>query len=130
MDELNLPNLHVLDLNDNQLREVHLSEFRRLPRVERLSVSGIPLVTLFSAPGDLTEVVMSALRVLDLSRVDLKVLNVSFLSAMPELHTVNLSEARVHVLPGVGGGGGGRFSVLEATACAGPAWLHRDPLSP
>ena len=47
VDELNLPNLHVLNLNDNQLREVHLSEFRRLPRLERLSVSGNPLVTVF-----------------------------------------------------------------------------------
>ena len=65
-DELNFPNLHVLDLNDNQLREVHLSEFRRLPHLERLSVSGNALVTLFSAPADLTGVVMSALRVLDL----------------------------------------------------------------
>ena len=31
VDELNFPNLHVLDVKDNQLREVHLSEFRRQP---------------------------------------------------------------------------------------------------
>ena len=117
VDELNFPNLHVLDLNDNQLREVHLSEFRRLPRLERLSVSGNPLVTLFSAPGDLTEVVMSALRVLDLSRVDLKVLNVSFLSAMPELHTVNLSAARVHVLQGGGFRSLRQLRVLDLRGC-------------
>ena len=45
VDELNFPNLHVLDLNDNQLWEVHLSEFRRLSRLERLSVSGNPLAS-------------------------------------------------------------------------------------
>ena len=122
VDEMNLPNLHVLNLNDNQLREVHLSEFRRLPRLERLSVSGNPLVTLFSAQDDLTGMVMSALRMLDLSRVDLKVLNVSFLPAMPELHTVNLSAARVHVLQGGGGGGGGvkslrQLRVLDLRGC-------------
>ena len=117
VDELNLPNLHVLDLSDNQLREVYLSEFRRLPRLERLSVSGNPLVTLFSAEGDLTEVVMSALLVLDLSRVDLKVLNVSFLSAIPELHTVNLSAARVHVLQGGGFQSLRQLRVLDLRGC-------------
>ena len=116
-DELNFPNLHVLDLSNNQLREVYLSEFRRLPRLERLSVSGNPLVTLFSAEGDLTEVVMSALLVLDLSRVDLKVLNVSFLSAMPELHTVNLSAARVHVLQGGGFQSLRQLRVLDLRGC-------------
>ena len=117
VDELNLPNLHVLDLNDNQLREVHLSEFRRLPRLERLSVSRNPLVSLFSAAGDLTGVVMSALRVLDLSSVDLKVLNVSFLSAMPELHAVNLSAARVHVLQGEGFQSLRQLRVLDLRGC-------------
>ena len=117
VDELNFPNLHVLDLNDNQLREVHLSEFRRLPRLERLSVSGNPLVTLFSAQDDLTGMMMLALRVLDLSRVDLKVLNVSFLSAMPELHTVNLSEARVHVLQEGGFRSLRQLRVLDLRGC-------------
>ena len=117
VDELNFPNLHVLHLNDNQLREVHLFEFRRLPRLERLSVSRNPLVSLFSAAGDLTGVVMSALRVLDLSSVDLKVLNVSFLSAMPELHAVNLSAARVHVLQGEGFQSLRQLRVLDLRGC-------------
>ena len=117
VDELNFPNLHVLNLNDNQLREVYLSEFRRLPRLERLSVSGNPLVTLFSAPGDLTGVVMSALRILDLSRVDLKVLNVSFLSAMPELHIVNLSAAGVKLLQGEGFQSLRQLRVLDLRGC-------------
>ena len=60
---------------------------------------------------------MSALRVLDLSRVDLKVLNVSFLSTMPELHTVNLSAARVHVLQEGGFQSLRQLRVLDLCGC-------------
>ena len=68
--DLNFPNLHVLDLNEKKLKEIHLAELRGLPHLERLSVSGNALVTLFSAVSDRTGVVMSALRVLDVSRLN------------------------------------------------------------
>ena len=115
--DLNFPNLHVLDLSDNQLVEIHLVEFRRLPNLERLFVSGNPLVTLFSVAGDRTGVVMSALRVLDVSRLNLKVLDVSFLPALPELHTVNLSAAGVHVLKGEGFRSLRKLRVLDLRGC-------------
>ena len=115
--DLNFPNLHVLDLSDNQLVDIHLVEFRRLPNLERLFVSGNPLVTLFSVVGDRTGVVMSALRVLDVSRLNLKVLDVSFLPALPELHTVNLSAAGVHVLKGEGFRSLRKLRVLDLRGC-------------
>ena len=115
--DLNFPNLHILDLSDNQMVEIHLVEFRRLPNLERLFVSGNPLVTLFSVAGDRTGVVMSALRVLDVSRLNLKVLDVSFLPALPELHTVNLSAAGVHVLKGEGFRSLRKLRVLDLRGC-------------
>ena len=115
--DLNFPNLHVLDLNEKKLKEIHLAELRGLPHLERLSVSGNPLVTLFSVAGDRTGVVMSALRVLDVSRLNLKVLDVSFLPALPELHTVNLSAAGVHVLTGEGFRSLRKLRVLDLRGC-------------
>ena len=115
--ELNLPNLRILDLNDNQLGEIHVAELRLLSNLETFSLSGNPLVTLFSEASDPTGMMLTALRVLDLSRVHLKVLTQSFLSALPELQVVNLSAAGVDVLQGGGFRSSRKLRVLDLRGC-------------
>ena len=91
------PNLHSLDLSDNLLKEVHGDHFIHMPRLTVLFLAGNPLTSVFALyAGSSTQ--LHQLRMLDLSRVELRAVDPSLFTVFPNLHTLNLSHSGVEFL--------------------------------
>ena len=93
-DELSFPNLQTLDLSDNRIREISFDQLSFLVNLKSLYLSGNPVTALFS-DGPSGQSSIPQLLKLDLSRVDLEVLNVSVLDPLTKLRTLNLSHSGV-----------------------------------
>lgn len=93
-DDLRFPNLHTLDLSDNRIREISFDQLSFLVNLKSLYLSGNPVTALFS-DGPSGQSPIPQLLKLDLSRVDLEVLNVSALDPLNKLRTLNLSHSGV-----------------------------------
>ena len=92
LDNVTLPNLRSLDLSDNNLRAVRVSDLKGLPRLLVLFLSGNPIARLF-ADGESSEGSVAALTHLDLSRVKLKTFDFTTVAAFPGLQILNLSRS-------------------------------------
>ena len=87
-----LPNLRSLDLSDNNLRAVRISNLKGLPRLLILFLSGNPIARLF-ADVESSEGSVAVLTHLDLSRVKLKTFDFTTVAAFPGLQILNLSRS-------------------------------------
>ena len=88
-----LPNLRHLDLSDNRLSAVTSAHLSLLKHLQRLSLAGNPLVTVFGqGPGFPS---LRSLRELDLSGVVMTTLNVDDLSVLINIQRLNLSHSGV-----------------------------------
>ena len=88
-----LPNLRHLDLSDNRLSAVTSTHLSPLKHLQRLSLAGNPLVTVFGQGPGLPS--LRSLRELDLSGVVMTTLNVDDLSVLLNLQRLNLSHCGV-----------------------------------
>ena len=93
-DDLRFPNLQTLDLSDNRIREISFDQLSFLVNLKSLYLSGNPVTALFS-DGPSGQSLIPQLLKLDLSRVDLEVLNVSALDPLSKLRTLNVSHSGV-----------------------------------
>ena len=92
LDNVTLPNLRSLDLSDNHLRAVRVSDLKGLPRLLVLFLSGNPIARLF-ADVESSEGSVAVLTHLDLSRVKLKTFDFTTVAAFPGLQILNLSRS-------------------------------------
>ena len=97
MDDFVFPNLHALDLSDNQIADVRVTYLESMPNLQVLFLGGNPVVSLFSDnEKNLSSFAM--LKWLDLSRVKIRVIDVSVLSAFPNLAKLNMSQSGVNTV--------------------------------
>ena len=93
-DDLRFPNLHTVDLSDNRIRAISFDQLSFLVNLKSLYLSGNPVTALFSDGPSGQSPILQLLK-LDLSRVDLEVLNVSVLDPLTKLRTLSLSHSGV-----------------------------------
>jgi hypothetical protein len=98
LGELNMPNLHTLDLSYNHLSAISPKQLRGSPHIRDLMLTGNPLTSVFSQPPSQPEEWFPSLRHLDLSYVPMITFNVSTLRLFPSLRSLNLSHCGLDVL--------------------------------
>ena len=95
-----LPNLHSLNLRDNRLKSVTVNHLRQTRSLRSLSLAGNPLASILAQ--DSAENSFPNIRVLDLSRVDMKTLNDSILVILSNVQQLNLSGTGLQRVIGAG----------------------------
>ena len=91
-----LPNLRTFDLSFNQLQTICPSDLNKFAKLTSLSLSGNPLVSLFSVEEDPAASSFPAMTTLDLSFVEMWEIDLRVLRIFPNLHSLNLSHCHVH----------------------------------
>ena len=94
MDDFVFPNLHALDLSNNEIADIRTTHLVPMPKLQVLFFSGNPLVSLF-IDGDKKQSLLPALNWLDLSLVKMREINVTVLSPFPNLAKLNFSGSGV-----------------------------------
>ena len=95
-----LPNLHSLNLGDNRLKYITVNHLQQTRSLRSLSLAGNPLVSILAQDSD--ENSFPNIRVLDLSRVDMKTLNVGILVILSNVQQLNLSGTGLQRVVGAG----------------------------
>nr|KAG5708256.1 hypothetical protein BaRGS_021190 [Batillaria attramentaria] len=98
---LTFPNLHSLDLNDNDITTLTAYDLVHVPHLQFLSLAGNPITDSFF-PNLRTDQIFLSMNALDLSFVSIEVLNGSLLSIFPSLQTINLSYCGIDRVVGQG----------------------------
>ena len=90
LEVLNLPNLHSLDLSDNDIVSIRQEHLSLLPNLYQLSLAGNPLTSsLFTE--HVSQRAFQSVKILDMSRVYILKLNTSIFTAFITLKLLNLS---------------------------------------
>ena len=97
MDDFVFPNLHALDLSNNQIADIHVIHLVSMPNLRVLFLSGNPLISLFN-DNEKKPWLFPPLNWLDLSRVKMKEINATVLSPFPKLAKLNVSESGVDAI--------------------------------
>ncbi|XP_070198742.1 G-protein coupled receptor GRL101-like [Littorina saxatilis] len=97
LSHLSLPNLHSLHLGDNYLTEVSDEHLFHLPKLRHLSLAGNPLTSVFRNQR-VDPVHFTFLRILDLSRVTIRMFHMSALRLFPNIEVLNLRDCEVDTL--------------------------------
>ena len=97
LSSFNFQNLHSLDLSDNQLTKLYGHYFDGMPHLTVLFLAGNPLTSaVVINSSHYSE--MGNLRILDLSRLNIHVLEPDLFTFFPSLRFLNLSQAKVEML--------------------------------
>ena len=97
-----LLNLRNLDLSFNHFKFLDLDDLKSFPKLTSLSLSGNPIVSLFSPAEYPENSTFQTLLNLDLSFVEIKVLDTSLLRPFQNLQFLNLSHCQTHKVKGQG----------------------------
>ena len=90
------PNLRSLDLSFNYLRNVSHNDMENFPKLTSMSLARNPIVSLFGADANSVASTFPFLLTLDLSFVEMRVMDPSVLGLFPKLQSLNLSHCHVH----------------------------------
>lgn len=124
---LTLPNLHTLDLSDNQLTSVYGDHFSGVPLLRVLFLAWNPLTSIFpvrtsTSPFTLQSPHVPDLSLLDLSGVEMKTFNRNIL-VFADLQTLNLSGCGVEEVLNDGFQSLNNLRLLDLRGCP----LHHFP---
>nr|KAG5691616.1 hypothetical protein BaRGS_023787 [Batillaria attramentaria] len=116
LSNLSLPNLRSLDLTDNLLTVVKGEHLHHVQNLRVLSLAGNPLIS-FLNTASVPRVKIPDIMTLDLSRVRLREFNLSMLSQLVSLQTLNLSGGGIEHVVGEGQQLPRKLHVLDVRGC-------------
>ena len=96
VDSLYFPNLHTLDLSDNFLTSVSAAKLTDCMNLRLLRLAGNPLPS--HIISDMAASDLKSIAILDISHVNLTHFNGNVLKNLTNLHSLNLSDSKIHVV--------------------------------
>ena len=100
MGDITLPNVRTLDLSFNRFESVVTDDLNNFSQLTSLSLEGNPLISLFGSERQSTIRTFIALRMLNLSFVEMKELHPSVLRIFPNLQSLDLFHCHVQRMQG------------------------------
>ena len=96
LQDVRLPNLHSLDVSDNQLHRLRPELLAQWERLKMLSLAGNPLMHDLFADRPPPSYGHPSMLSLDLSRQDMRHFNMDVFQYFPNLRSLNLSDCNIH----------------------------------
>ena len=95
MNNFTFPNLHTLDVRQNNIEKISAKHLVSMPFLKQLFLATNPVQSLFHHQNDSHQRSFQMLRLLDISGIKVELFNDDVVSYFPNLRTLNLSDCDV-----------------------------------